>query len=255
LEAKEDDLYTSNTSPLGVPFNTLKNNTKDVEKNSRIEKGKPGSPCPKRYLALNREFSEKGNCTASRQYQNLKLKELDRANLPPERFREEFGKIVEKSCICVGLGTSALLVNNLETKSEGTGVSVCPGPNLAYFSKKMSLNDITGHIYGNSDMISRTDRPHMFIKELNMYIDFLKKKIEETQKANVAKQEKYLFTFVQNLNEGIHYYQNLFSGLKGWFEDMKEGILSELEDSRKKLQLLLLEIQDLRVVPLEQKQT
>ena len=32
IGAKEEDLYLSNISPLGVPFNTLKGNTKDVEK-------------------------------------------------------------------------------------------------------------------------------------------------------------------------------------------------------------------------------
>jgi len=254
LDAKEDDLYTSNISPLGVPFNSLKNNTKDLEKYSRIAKGKPGSPCPKRYVALNREFSEKGSCTASRQYQNMKLRELDRASLSPESYQEEFGKIVEKSCICVGLGTSALLVNNLDNKTEGTGVSVCPGPNLAYFSKKMSLKEITGHIYGRSNMITRSDRPHMFIKELNIYLDFLRNKIDDAKKANAAKQEKYLSKFVQNLHQGITYYQNLFCGLKGWFEDKKEGIMNELDASKVTLQMLLLEIQNLRFITQEKVQ-
>ena len=65
IVAKEDDLYLSNISPLGVPFNSLKGNTKDVEKLSYISKGRPGSICPKKNVALNNEFTQKGICTAS----------------------------------------------------------------------------------------------------------------------------------------------------------------------------------------------
>ena len=94
-------------------------------------------------------------------------------------YQYALNKITEKTCTCVGLGTSALLAYNLDTKVEGEGVSVCPGPNMAYYSKIMSLKNITDHIYGRDNMISRTDRPNMFINELNIYVDFLKNKFEE----------------------------------------------------------------------------
>jgi len=241
-ESKEDDLYLSNISPLDVPFSNLKGNTKDLEKLSLIVKGRPGSSCPKKYAALNKEFTKKSICTASRQYQYLKLKELDKEKLSPEKYQTKYDEIVEKSCICIGLGTSALLVNNLDTKVEGNGVSVCPGPNMAYFSKIMSLKEITDHIYGRSNMITRTDRPNMFIKELKIYIDFLKNKIEKTRVSITDKKERYLLTFAKNLNEGINYYYRLFTDLKDVFEDTKSSILSDLDDSRKILHLLDLEI-------------
>jgi hypothetical protein len=247
IEAKEDDLYLSNISPLDIPFNNLKGNTKDLEKLSLIAKGRPGSSCPKKYLVSNKEFTEKNICTASRQYQYLKLKELDKEKLSPGEYQTEYDLIVEKSCICVGLGTPALLVNDLDTKIEGDGVSVCPGPNMAYFSKIMGLKEITDHIYGRSNMISRTDRPNMFIKELEIYIDFLKNKIEETRGSMTNKQEKYLLTFVKNLNEGISYYYSLFNSLKDIFEDTKSSIPSALGDSRKTLHLLSLEIENLSI--------
>ncbi|MCK5839388.1 MAG: hypothetical protein KAG99_06035, partial [Bacteroidales bacterium] len=134
IEAKEDDLYLSNISPLGVPFNNLKTNSKNIEKSALIAKGRPGSACPKKYVSLNTEFTEKGICSASRQYQYLKIEELDKENLSPKEYQAKYDKIVEKECICVGLGTSALLVKNLDRKVEGDGVSICPGPNMAYFS-------------------------------------------------------------------------------------------------------------------------
>ncbi len=242
--AKEDDLYLSNISPLGVPFNNLKGNTKDEEKFALIEKGRPGSVCTKKYVGINTEFTDKGICTASRQYQRLKIKELEAENLSKEEYQTKYDKIVEKSCICVGLGTSALLVHNIETNKEGKGVAVCPGPNMAYFSKTMTLKDITNHIYGRSNMLSSTNRPNMFIKELNIYLDYFKTQIEEAQITMTKKQIKYLQSFAANLNEGIQYYNNLFNSLKDKFNDSKSDILAELESGKKRLQTLVIRIEN-----------
>ena len=245
IEAREDDLYLSNISPLGIPFNSLKGNTKDLEKISLVNKGRPGSSCPKKYLISNTEFTEKAICTASRQYQRLKLIELDKEGLSLHEYKNKFDKIVDKSCICTGLGTSSLLVYDLDTKVEGNGVSICPGPNLAYFSKIMSLKEITDHIYGKSNIITRTDRPNMFINELKIYIDFLKNKIEDAKVSVTNKQAKYLSDFVNNLKEGIDYYYSLFIDLKDKFEDTKSNILNDLDTSEKTLHFLNLEIKKL----------
>ena len=253
-EAKEDDLYLSNISPLGVTFYSLKGNTKDLEKLALIEKGRPGSSCPKEYAAINnKEFTEKNICTASRQYQFLKLNELDKENLSLEEYQVKYEKIVDKSCICVGLGTSALLKNNLETKVEGKGVSICPGPNLAYFSRIMSLKEITDHIYGRLNFVTRSDRPNMFIKELKIYIDYIKNQIEEARDSMSDKQEKYFKTFINNLKEGINYYYNLFNTLKYKFEETKAQIINDLESSKNSLSHLLLEIGNISMTTTSEK--
>ena len=241
--SKEKDLYLSNISPLGVLFNNLRGNTKDLEKKAFIKESRPGSSCPKEYAALNKEFPAKTLCTASRQYQHLKIEELKKEKLSTTEYKKRYNKIVEKSCICVGLGTPALIVNNLSTKVEGEGVSVCPGPNMAYFSKKMKLNEIIDHIYGRANCIDRNDRPNMFMKELEIYVDFLKNKIEETRASMSGKQKKYLLTFSKNLNEGINYYSDLFEELKDSFEDIKSNILTVLKNNRQTLSLLNLEIE------------
>jgi len=96
-------------------------------------------------------------------------------------------------------------------------------------------------------MITRTDRPNMFVKELKLYIDFLKSKIDEMKESITNKQEHYLLTFEKNLNEGINYYHNLFIDLKDVFKDSKSDILDDLDTSKKTLQLLNSEIKNLSI--------
>ena len=238
VKAKEKDLFLSNISPLGIPFNSLRGNTKDEEKLNLIKLGRPGSKCPKQFAALNNEFSDKTMCTASRKYQDLKIKELKTENLSAKDYQKRYDQIVDKSCTCVGLGTSALLVHKLDTRIEGEGVSVCPGPNMAYFNQRMSLKEMTDHIYGKTNMIDRQDRPNMFLKELNIYLDYLKDKMEETKTSMTKKQEKYIKSFQSNMDEGIQYYQKMFGEVKGKFENKKTEIMKDLENYRLKLQQL-----------------
>jgi len=244
IDAKEGDLYLSNISPLGVPFNSLRGNTKDLEKLTLINQGKPGSNCPKRYVALDNEFHERGLCTASSAYQKKKLKQLDESGATAKDYFRKFRQIVDKGCICVGLGTSALIANNIETDKEGPGVSICPSPNLAYFSKKMKLKELVDHIYGRTNVISRNDRPNMFIKELKIYIDYLKNKYEDTKDEMTQKQEKYLMTFSENLQNGINYYKELFSNAKDKFTETKEDILNQLSSNQSILKSLNSEIEN-----------
>ena len=241
IDAKEDNLYLSDCSPVGVPYNTLRGNSKDIERQGFIDKGRPGSTCPQKHLSFSKEFTEKALCTASRSYQRLKLKKLDAADLPETEYQKQFNKIVEKECICVGLGTAALLVNNIDTKIEGAGVSVCPGPNMAYFSKKTNLKEMIDHIYGRTNLMTRPERPHMFINELKTYTDYLKNLIDDAKGSMTEKQEKYFLSFSQNLTNGINYYHKLFSGLSDKFQDTKEHILSDLESGLKTLHLLKVE--------------
>jgi len=251
VNATEDDLYLSGISPLGVPFNSLRGNTKDIEKLALAEQGKPGSFCPKEFLVSNTEFTDKPICTASYRYQRLKIKELDASALPQVEYQKRYDKIVEKSCLCVGLRTSSLLENNLDRDGESDGVSICPGPNTAYFSKQLSLKEMVDHIYGRTNVISRTDRPNMFVKELGIYIDYLQGKIDETKSQWNAKQEKYLMTFAENLKEGVKYYQDLFSELKGKFEDSKEEVVNDLKRNTLAIQVLSREIEMLAKKKLE----
>ncbi len=233
--AKEEDLYLSNISPLGVPFNSLRGNTKDIEKQELIDKGRPGSSCPKKYIQLNTDFGEKAICRASRQYQHLRITQLEQKGLSPEEKKKEFDAIVDKSCICVGLGTSALIVNNLSTRVEGPGVSVCPGPNIAYFNKVVSLKTMTDHIYGRTSIIDESTRPNLFVKELHLYVDYLRNMIAETPRPFSEKQVKYFQLFQKNMDEGIAYYRGLYSDFEQKLSLVKEDLLEEMEKIRSEI--------------------
>src|SRR5690606_24704246 len=206
-----------------------------LEKSINIQKNRPGSSCPKKYVALNKEFSDKGICTASREYQHLKIKELQAKELPQEAHEQAYAKIVEKACACVGLGTSALLKYGLDTRTEGKGVSVCPGPNMAYFSKIASLKEMVGHIYGKSNLLERGDRPNLFVKELNIYLEFLANKMETTLVEGTLKQWDGLTEFAKNLGDGIAYYRTLFHENARAFRDQGPQIVTELSLAEKRL--------------------
>jgi len=239
INAREEDLYLSHISPFGIPFNNLRGNSKDIEKEALIQKGRPGSSCPKRLLALNNEFTEKSICTASREYQYYKLQELDTQNISSDEKKLKYDKIVEKSCICVGLGTSALLSYDLDTKVEGEGVSICPGPNLAYFSKKMSLEEMVDHIYGRGNVIDRMDRPNFIIKELSLYIDYLQAKIAEAKVLRLSNSFKSFISFSNHLLEGIEFYENLLDKNIDLFKNQRGQMLDDLVRSREIIKNIL----------------
>lgn len=228
--ATEKDLYLSDISPIGVPFNSLRGNTKDIEKDEKIESGKPGSTCPSQFLKLyNTEFTDRPICVASRQYQKLKIEELNQKNLPEEQHQREYDKITVKSCICAGLVMTPYINYDLLKSSDGKGISVCPGPNMAYFSKKSTLSEMVGHIYGRINLLNDTYRPNLFVKELGMYIDYLKKEINESIDTINEKKQKYFEEFKENMISGIEYYKELVEEMKEESEIYKNKFLEELE--------------------------
>jgi len=166
--ATEDDLYVSDASPLGVRFNNLRGSSSEVWHRRRVSEGKPGSPCPNRLLAMNSEFTGEGKpiCVASSEYQEKKLASLGFAT-PPQW--NEAHAVYEKACICDHLGNPALLGLGIEKRD--LPVAVCPGPNLAYFDRTYRLEEMVDHIYGRGASLVPADRPHMFAKELQLYVD------------------------------------------------------------------------------------
>ena len=230
IKAKEDDLYLSNISPLGVPFNTLRGTTNEIFKQKRINESKAGSSCPKRFLALSKEFGADGICTSSKKYQDIKLEELEgkREQISAQEYEKMKFVITEKACLCVGLANASYLENDIKIKGQSQGVVICPGPNMAYFDKEVSLSEMVQHIYGNANVMANTNRPNIFVKELKMYIDYLKNEIAETTTDLTAGQVKKWNAFKNNIGDGIVYYENLLA-TTSYFEDLKKEIHNQLK--------------------------
>lgn len=212
--AAPEDYYISNSSPLGVLFNNFKKSTSEKQRLQRIEKGRPGSPCTKKFLSANTEFTAIPICTASREYQHLKIKELDKMALEPALYQQKLEAITEKICLCEGLCASAYLKNDIMKPRENKAVSICPGPNLAYFDKQYTLKEMISHIYGRGTISFKLNRPNLFINELNLYVDYLKKDLNAQLNELNAKKTKYFEKFTEQLFNGINYYRSLIPELK-----------------------------------------
>jgi hypothetical protein len=221
-KGKEKDYYYSGLSPLGVPFNSIKGASMSKLRLEMAANGKAGMPCTKGFLRYNTEYTERPICTSSRQYQSKKLKELAAMNLSEADYQKEYDKIIEPECLCIGLGISTKMSKGMEVAANEK-VTVCPGPNLAYFSKISTLKEMVDHIYGRINLLDDMPRPNMFTKELKMYLDIFKDRLEKFQQnVDDVKEKRNLNKFKQNLFDGIEYYRTLFT-------DKKKEIVQEME--------------------------
>ena len=191
--ADEKDLYTSDVSPLQIPFNNVRRTGSEVWTCNLAEAGTPGSACPKRFLLSNTEFTKKPICLASRKYQKKKLGEIDGMDVGASEKRKLRAKIVEKACICDHLGNGALVALGMANAKNAPPL-ICPGPNIAWFDKTYSLKEMVDHIYGRGPSLVSYERPHMFAKEISMYVDHFEKLVNRcTQTPQELKTLKVFF--------------------------------------------------------------
>jgi len=244
--ATKEDYYLSYSSPLGIPFHSFRRSSSEQQRLARIEKGRPGSPCYKKYLSTNTEFTEQPICTASREYQNLKLKEISKLNLSPEKLQKQSEKIMAKDCLCEGLGESVRLKNDIESSHKLTAVAICPGPNLAYFSGTYSLKEMVDHIYGRFKLPGLKKRSNMFVNELNLYVDYFKNELDDCPEKVNKLQSRHLQNFKSNLLEGIEYYRQLSASFQLETKTYIDNFLNELNIFRDQISVLLVpEVQEI----------
>jgi len=234
INAKKSDFYLSHASPLGVPFNNLRNSSGEEQRIQRIEKDRPGSPCYKKFLSFSTEFTEKPICTASRQYQNLKSKQFQNGEITSQQWSE----VAEKDCLCEGLSASAILSKGTSPRRNLTAVTICPGPNLAYFKGIFSLKEMVAHIYGKLNLNLDAERPHVFVKEAQLYVSHLKQEFQNLISSPSTKQENYLEKFRSNLELGIEYYQELLKSAQIDSEEILEKMKFQLKTLKQELNLL-----------------
>lgn len=222
--ATKTDVYLSNASPLGVLFWNIGNSASELARKLRITKGVPGSPCVNKHAAFSTEFSDVPQCMASRAYQKAKLESLEKERLPSKIFEIRKQYVLAKACICHDLAGAATETLGIDKKAL---TALTPGPNIVNFSKVSSLKDMVDHIYGRINLITSEKREHMFLKELELYIEQFKSKFDSiTLETVVEDGKKQLREFGSNLLNGISYYKELSGKLAN---EKKESFLIRLE--------------------------
>jgi hypothetical protein len=206
LAVTDGDVYLSDSSPLNVPFWNLRNSASEEARRRHIVEGKPGSPCVKGAARLNTEFTEVPICPASRAYIKRKLQHLPEEGLSAEQLAVVKESVLSKSCICHDLGGGTALKYGID---PGATPSICCGPGIVDFTEVSTLEEMVAHIYGRISLLSNKERPHMFIRELMLYIDHLRRETENFSLKLSFRTPSYFHKFKENLLAGIEYYQRL----------------------------------------------
>ena len=213
--AGADDVFLSNSSPFGHPFWNLRNSASEVNRRARVEAGRPGASCRKGYCKLfNVEFTETPLCVASCEYQAMKLESLG-----AEATEAQKQAVTAKSCICHDLGGAVLRKLGIDPAATP---AICPGPGISDFSKIASFREMVEHIYGKTNLVTNTNRPHLFLREVALTLDWL-----ETKRADAVDTECDFCeeTIQENLTDAFAYYEELAASLD---ESVRNAFLVQL---------------------------
>lgn len=226
-DASAQEVYLSDSSPFGVPFWNLRTSASEEARRRRIAEGHPGSPCSRGFVKLfNTEFTERPICTASRQYQKRKLEKMLTETLTDEQRQALLESVLAKSCICHDLAGGATLKHGIEPDAT---TAVCCGPNIVYFSKVASLEDMVGHIYGRTSLLNGAPRPHMLLREIELYLDYLREDLKKYAIGLPANGPKYFEEYRDNLLSGVEHYRLLASRFS---EPARSKFLADLQSLR-----------------------
>lgn len=226
------EVYLSQASPLGVLFWNLRDSASEILRRLRITRGKPGAVCRKGFLALNCELSEKPLCAASSTFQKLKIEALKKMNLPRKTFNRLKENALAKACICYDLSVSITKKLGIDPRGR---TAVTPGPNIVNFSKIIGLKEMVAHIYGKINLIATRNRPHVFIREIELYVEYLKAEMENKSLGIAEQGKKYFMEFHQNLMSGIQYYRELSKVFISGHQAEFQKSLDKLQNDIKKL--------------------
>ena len=226
------DVYLSNSSPLGIPFWNLSTSASEEARKSRINQGCPGAVCVKGFAKLNTEFTKKPICVASNAYQKHKLSQLEQEKTSKEKYLFMQEKTLSKSCICHDLAGSVTKKYGIDKNAK---TAVCCGPNIVNFSKIATLTEMVDHIYGKISLLTNNNRPHMFIKELSLYLENLHDEIKKNTQESFTNAQKKLQNIKNNLCEGIAYYRDLAKTLA---EKQRNKFMVNLEELSQKLEAM-----------------
>lgn len=223
VNASDSDVYLSDSSPMGIPFWSLRDSASEHVRLARLAANKPGSACPKGFLVSDTEFTKVPICRASRVYQKRKLAQLAKSDLTDELRTAMNRAVTARACICHDLGGGVLIHHGVNPNATP---AVCCGPNIVNFSKLASLEEMINHIYGRLSLLTNPDRSHMFSREISLNIEYLQKEIQRASEGLIEGSVKRFADFKMNLESGIEYYRGL---AEQFSTEQKEKFLGELD--------------------------
>ncbi len=228
--ADENDVELSRCSPLGVPFWNLRTSASEEHRHEKMETGAPGSPCPRKYLVTNTEFSEDPLCLGAHDYQTQKIAELEKNESNKDVREAKIFEVMEKACLCRDLAGGALVRTGLDLKATA---AICCGPNISHFDRVLTLKQMVDHIYGRCVGWVRPGRPHFFIKEIQLYVDYMKDELRRESLGMISYPADYFSDYSENLRKGIDYYSDMAETIVNKGE---EEFLSQLDRMKKSIE-------------------
>ena len=78
----------------------------------------------------------------------------------------------------------------------------------------------------------------MFINELKLYVDYLKKEVEDSLKENNEKRKAMLQNFKNNLLKGIEYYHKEIAPQFTQIKEIRQDFVQQLLDYKNRLNLI-----------------
>ncbi|MBN2169330.1 MAG: hypothetical protein JW738_08805, partial [Actinobacteria bacterium] len=227
--ATDEDVRLTENSPSTIPFWSLRTADGEINRDEKIESGDPGSTCPNGFLKFDTEFTDKPLCIASKSYLRKKLDEISNNNYDPAQIKYLREKILARTCLCRDLCGSFERKYHIDDNAKPI---ICCGPNILNFKKIFTLPDMVSHIYGRISLLASAERAHVFINELVIYVDFLKKELKEFSLELSDRMPKYFNEYKDNLLSGIDYYNKFSEHLEG---ETRKKFLKDLSEIKQTL--------------------
>jgi hypothetical protein len=98
---------------------------------------------------------------------------------------------------------------------------------------------MVGHIYGRLCLLANSERPHMFVQELRLYVEHLHQEIKRFSIGLSRRPQGYFATFKENLLAGVDYYRGL---AKQFIDDQRGRFLEELESLQAEIERVLVPV-------------
>lgn len=93
---------------------------------------------------------------------------------------------------------------------------------------------MTDHIYGRTNVVP-AERPHMFAKEMIMYVDYLEELIEQSE--DPAADMRSLTRFKNNLDKGMEYCEEIATS-KSYDDENLKSILTTVKEQKLRLRTI-----------------